>query len=767
MAIIKSLRTTSTIFHNNMFWLSAVLFLWYLVTYVLLPIPAVRPGLDESWRALLTWAFEHDKQFGTEVIFTYGPWGFLLEPRGTVSVYPWQVLGRLVLAIAGSAGIALLGVSWIRSVMSRCIWAATIAVLAEPSMLMPVLLFLGTMPSGIEFRWKKPVLMLIAFAAGLAACTKFTCFLLVAALIPLMVMRKCLATVVSTSVSFLLFWLVARQGVSNLPAFVRQSMEISTGYASAMVAGRPWIELLLALLVCGLPLLQLTRQIMPPVNLEKLGSLGWLAVYEFLLFRHGLIRSDSVHWYMAFLSVGVPIAVLLTFLPGSTSRVWPSCWKAAYSILLLGALAVTLSSARGAVKDRVTLFMESVRLYPMYARELSLLRVRERAVPADVGGSMDVFPSELSYAIQKRLPLHNRPVIQAYSAYTKDLCEKNAAFLEGQNAPQTIYFHSSSIDSRYPTMEDTLAWRSLLTHYVPFSVVDEYLVLKHRERPVGYELQPILDRSIGTNEIIEIPGVPGGLIWAELQVQRTLTGRLLDLLYRKEKMVLRVETTRRSLDFTLLDETTATGFLLSPYVNSQASMLDIFQAESHRFSAENVRRILIKRGKVASLGFGRNVKVRLYALIIKAPAQDVPGGVIRDLGRTMRAERPVGSVDFSPVLALMGGEVRLVVGSPSSGWIPLKAGTRLRVRYGIEGKRSTCSGDISFRILLGGGALRERRLLWEDARQSEAGKEWSAESTIKLPAAAGQQNLYFETKSTERSCGTEGAYWADLRIEPD
>jgi hypothetical protein len=556
------------------------------------------------------------------------------------------------------------------------------------------------------------------------------------------------------------------QGLSNIPAFVRQSMEISTGYASAMVFGRPLLELLLALLLCGLPLLQLTRQIMPPVDLEKLGCLGWLAVCEFLTFRHGLIRIDSGHGYMAFLAVGVPIAVLLIPLPAVTPRVWQSWWKAAYTILLLAALPVALWSARGEVKQRATRFIESVRLYPVYARGLSSLRVRERAISVDAGGSMDVFPHELSYAIDMGLPLHNRPVIQSYSAYTKNLCEKNAAFLEGQHAPQTIYFQCFPLDNRYPTMEDSLAWRSLLTHYAPSSVVDGFLILKHRERPVAYELKPILDRSIGVDEIIEIPDVPGGMIWAELQVQRTLTGHLLDLLYRNEKMMLHVETNRRSLDFTLLDETTASGFLLSPYVNSQASMLDIFQAESQRSSAETVRAISVKQGKVASLGFGRNVKIRLYQLVMNAQVQDVPGGLIRDLGRTLHAERPVGSVNFSPVLALVGREVRLVVGSPSSGWIPLPPGKRLRVRYGIDWRRSTCSGIISFRVLLWGGDTREKRPLWEEARQSESGKGWSAESTVKLPLASGQQNLYFETDSEERSCGAEGAYWADLQIEP-
>lgn len=766
MLIIRSLRTANAVFHDSLFRLSAVLLAWCLVTYVLLPVSPPGPGSDESWRVFLTWAFEHGKQFGTDVIFTYGPWGFLFEPRGTEGIYPWQVLGRFVLAIAASAGIALLGVSWIRSVTQRWIWAATIIILAEPLMIVPVLLFLCTMPSGIDSRWKKPVLFLMAFAAGLAACTKFTCFLLVAALIPVMVLRRCFAVAVSISVSFLLFWLVAGQAVSNLPAFVRQSMEISTGYASAMVLGRPWVELPLALLVCVPPLLQLTRQIIPPVNLEHVACLCWLAVYEFLIFRHGLIRVGSGHLYMAFLSVGIPIAVLLAFLPGNISRVGASCWKVAYGLLLCVAMVVTVASARGAIKQRLSFFMESFRLYPVYARDLSSLRVQERVVSADVGGSVDVFPSELSYAIQKHLPLRNRPVIQAYSAYTRGLCEKNAAFLEGHGAPQTIYFHSAPIDDRYPTMEDSLAWRSLLTHYVPSSVADNYLVLKHRERPAGYELRPILDRGISTDEIIEIPRVPGGLIWAELQVQRTLTGQLLNLLYRNEKMVLRVETTRRTQDFTLVDETAATGFLLSPYVSNKASMLDLFQDESRRFSAESVRRIVVIRSELAALGFSRNVNIKLYSLMINAPAQDVPGGLIEDLSRTVRAERPVGSVAFSPALALMGGAVRLVVGSPSSGWIAREGGKSLRVRYGVEGSALACSGDVSFRILVGGGARNERQILWESTRKAEAGKDWSAEVTVKLPEASGQQRLYFETDSTERSCGAEGSYWADLRMEP-
>jgi hypothetical protein len=313
-------------------------------------------------------------------------------------------------------------------------------------------------------------------------------------------------------------------------------------------------------------------------------------------------------------------------------------------------------------------------------------------------------------------------------------------------------------------MEDSLAWRSLITHYAPFSIADGYLVLKHRERPVDYELKPIVDRSIRTDETLEIPDVPGGLVWAELQVSRTAAGRLLDLFYRSEKLGMQAETDTRIMNFTLLDETAAAGFLLSPYVSSGVSMMDVFQAESDRFNSEKVRRILIRRRRVASLGFGRNVRVRLYDLAMNTPPQDVPGRLVEDLGRTMRAERPVGAIPFSPELTLDGDEVRLVVGSLSSGWIPLEGGKSLRVRYGIDGKRSPCSGDVWFRISAGPGAPGEKVLLWEEAHRSESGKDWSAESTVKLPSGAGRRSLYFETRSAERSCGAEGAYWADLRI---
>ena len=746
---------------------AAIVFAAYLVFYVLAPIAAPRLGVDESWRAFLTWAFEHGKQFGTDVVFTYGPWGFLSEPRGSASAYPWLVSGRLVLTAAASSGIALFGASWIRRAPWRWAWAAAVTILADPSVLVLALLFLFALTSAAETHWKRPVLWLLAFAAGLAACSKFTVLLLAVVLVPVLATgRRTKMAVPVAAASFLFFWLLGGQRFSNLPVFVRQSLEVAGAYGSAMVLNRPSIEALFAVIICGLPLVHLTKNTRGGLSVRKLACLGWLGVCELVTFRHALARSDDPHLYLALIGVGAPVALLLLPLPvpkGSATR--PAHWKELYCALIVVAVTGTAILARGEIQARAAIQMESFRSYPAYLRAAFSRRGLEPTAEA-AAAPVDVFPIELSYAIVKGLPLRNRPVIQSYAAFSRKLCEMNAAFFDGSSAPRVIYFDVHPLDNRLATMEDSLAWRSLLTRYAPTGIKDGYLVLERRRQPSAYELRPLLDRAIPTDHPVDVPEAPGSLIWAELEVERTFTGRLLDLFYRKEKMLLDVETGRRALGFTLLDETAGGGFLLSPVVNSQAAMLDAFRPEAFHLAAENVRRMSVHRGRVAALGFSENMRLRLYAMRLLQPVLDVPGGLLSELGRNLSAERRLNSVEFSPALVISGDELRLVAGSPSSGWMQLPPGRSIRLRYGTDGTRATCSGAVRFRALLERNSGEKRELLWEDLRQSETGAEWSAARVVPLPAHSLQSKLYLEIDSPEGSCGVEGAYWSELRVDP-
>ena len=85
-------------------------------------------------------------------------------------------------------------------------------------------------------------------------------------------------------------------------------------------------------------------------------------------------------------------------------------------------------------------------------------------------------------------------------------------------------------------------------------------------------------------------------------------------------------------------------------------MLDLFQTESDRVSAENVRHILdpSAKGGVVRV-FRPDLKIRLYALLLKNPAQDVPDGLTRDLEPHFARGTPRG---FGGLLARAGNQGR-------------------------------------------------------------------------------------------------------------
>src|ERR1035438_10749028 len=76
----------------------ALILLLLLVFYVLTPPPrpALSEGsLDQSWETALVEQFLRHAQCGTDLVFTYGPWGFLAEPRGNPAIYPDRKSTRL------------------------------------------------------------------------------------------------------------------------------------------------------------------------------------------------------------------------------------------------------------------------------------------------------------------------------------------------------------------------------------------------------------------------------------------------------------------------------------------------------------------------------------------------------------------------------------------------------------------------------------------------------------------------------------------------
>src|SRR6185295_12222702 len=109
-------------------WLSRALgwsLLYFLLVACIFTFPEMPgAGLDPSWRMALGYMFDHGMQFGRDVVFTYGPLGFIMSNTFS-GVQFWSLIaGQLALAIMSASTIVLLA-NGCRRTAGRCISASS------------------------------------------------------------------------------------------------------------------------------------------------------------------------------------------------------------------------------------------------------------------------------------------------------------------------------------------------------------------------------------------------------------------------------------------------------------------------------------------------------------------------------------------------------------------------------------------------------------------------------------------------------------------
>jgi len=203
-------------------------------------------GLDPSWNAGLAMAVYQGLHFGTEVVFTYGPLGFL----NTRLVF----FGDLaVLSFVYAAALYVLfcvGLVWALRRAMPLVVALVVAFVAVAWLPMP-LLEVGLLVAVFACFWlleaERTERELWAFAivaatfAAPAALIKLSTGPLVAVILLVALIgaraggRRIAAYVGIFLVEVLVLWLVTGQSLGDVPAFIGHTIEISSGYSSAML----------------------------------------------------------------------------------------------------------------------------------------------------------------------------------------------------------------------------------------------------------------------------------------------------------------------------------------------------------------------------------------------------------------------------------------------------------------------------------------------------------------------------------------------------
>ena len=207
------------------------------------------PGtdLDSSWRMAFGYFFQQNFQFGRDVVFNYGPLGFVMAKTYSGLQFTAIVVAQLILGVLGAAVILREG----RRMTGLTRWAFFLGLLCfgvtyEDALQMLLVALIGfQLLRGAD---RPAIRAVLVFALAVLSIVKFTNLMLagleIAAVVALDLRRgrrreagQAAAIFVG---GFLGVWIACGQNPLNLAAYFRGSWEISQGYNDSMGITTPW-----------------------------------------------------------------------------------------------------------------------------------------------------------------------------------------------------------------------------------------------------------------------------------------------------------------------------------------------------------------------------------------------------------------------------------------------------------------------------------------------------------------------------------------------
>ena len=613
-----------------------------LIVFVYLSLPVWHPRifgarLDDSWLATLNHFAFDGLRFGRELVFTYGPLGFLQNPFFYPGTYSLQIAFYLLLGTA----LALV----IREVLPRrgeAGWSLSL-----------VLLFL------LSFYLRSPDGYLLVIAAAFAlrrsharaqrisvtdvillVCLSIAslgkAIHLVAAVLVVVhgavLARRRGGRLLPIPLIYLAmtgFWFVLLgQRLNDVPAYLVTSWEMVRGYSDVLAGSRSVPGLLLAV-ACLAGMALVVAADVPRRPSERL----WLALALGLLlgigFKLGLSRPNRTRVASEVL-LGVVVLFALHARRHSD--------RASFRRLAVAAVGVALAThfvvvALNPTLDLVTFNRSEVRrismstkrilignLLPPYVRlnEIhgeAVERVRRLEPMPESGGPVDVLGWWQGAVLAHGLDLRPRPVFQSQKAYSPRLAEINAEFFRSERAPPFVLVRIEGYQSFHPMSFDGPAQLELLRCYRPRSMKGDYLLLG-RGACADLPRRLLVDRPLEFGTRLDLPDhAAEEILWVEVEAERSLAGRGAALLWAPGRLRIDVfPEGGRAHSFLLAPEVGRAGFILSPMVLGTEEFARLYEPAARRTGPPRVAAIALHESGRLAGEFEPRARVRVYAV---------------------------------------------------------------------------------------------------------------------------------------------------------
>ena len=574
-------------------------------------------ALDSSWPLVLEYAAQHHWQFGKDIIYTMGPLGYLYTDLG-LGGFQWE---RVTFALSQALFSGYVSWQMGLAVPNRFLRAAlwVLLVLLPPT---PVLLCAGVaMLIARNVPRPAPIQYLetggLCSACAIMALIKFTnlmaATLVLACVVLHCVLQRRARPAILVSLAFLMIflfgWSASGQALSSLPAYLRNSWEISTGYvALSYPPSTGMLELGLAIAIGLLITATICLISFKEKKLRMLIAIAPVLGCAFLSWKHGFTRADGHE--LQFIASGFPFACLLataTFQERTPSGIlrWPMLLTAIATIILVfSAFAVSGENKLTAAHIRSHLLKiekAPARIAHTFAPSFQLPRIGDTGSRAMdewklpeinrlVGQStVDIFNYQQAYAFINGFNYLPRPVFQSYSSYTPRLQRLNLEHFHDGNSAKFLLFRPETIDTRLSWIDDGPLLLTLLTDCEPLVREKGFLLLRRRNEGASSGIwKDIASGTTSWGRKVELLPPSGSRTLRALRVDapRSLAGKLRQFGYQGSnvQMIQKLDDGSK-ITRTLVPEMAAEGFLISP---SLRSLADVLGWQTGLLAAKNV-----------------------------------------------------------------------------------------------------------------------------------------------------------------------------------
>ena len=656
-------RSARGTFAARMVWILALGFVS--LPSPLIAIPWRGDWPDTSWMIGLILAARQHLQWGTQIIWTYGPLGYIENPIFiTMKQWAIAVVVGVGLQMALVVTMAVLLSLWRSPLWTWLVVAGVLvipgAVVQAPDLtgllLGVCLLVLALEQADIRRRsctWATAAGLVLALIALIKGTSLVCGVAMIALFILACAVRRKAAPAVNACLGFAggftVLWLLAGQSPQNIPAYVYGMLELSGGYSAAMGVGPTSLHTDLAVilvLATGVGVFAFWKL--------RVRSAFYLLLLLFpvvgLGFKQGFVRADIFHepQFFGVAALGAALLLALAVAPSMTRGRVTATVAAVVAVGLSASYLVQIGTPAPllTVGATVSQYQQAWTLLTQPATRVALMNATSAGVrgaydlpPGMIRalstGTVDPIPVDIAIAYAYGLAWDPSPVLQSYSAYTPYLDDADAAHLAAATAPAHVVYSDVGFDQRYPLFDEPAAFRALLQHYRPTgSGTSAFLVLsKVPAGDFGGPQGAILRDSPASGDgaacgplgaALPVPELPGRYTFASVSVSYSLVGTALNALYRPGELLIRfgVEGTKEGWtpSYTLDPSTAGDGLFVSGYIADQSDLVDALggdcppdQLTNHylprpgRLPREGMRHLLhdpSQSARLASLGDG-------------------------------------------------------------------------------------------------------------------------------------------------------------------